>query len=179
MTLKVHIGSNELEVLRSNLIGKPIFSLYATVLSVRWPWCVARYFAIRNDNIFVVIASDWSETESLIDYHTMEVATTEFPQGMRLKDVPSGVRRFSSPVSSFAISPPKSRCLRIEVHEYCESDASVTVHYDDALVFLLDDRRRFAIIANRSIEGGVAVTRDEDAIDELAERHTLRTVLSA
>lgn len=177
MALEVHLGSKELEVLRSNLIEKPIFTLYTTVLSVCWPWCVARYFAIRHENSFVVIASDWSETESLLDYHTMEVATTEFPQGMSFKDVPSGIRRFSSPVSSFAISPPKSRCSRIEVLEYHDSGTSEAVHYDGALVFLLDDGRRFAIIANRSIEGGVAVTRDEGAIDALAEGHTLRKVI--
>lgn len=179
MKVDLHLDAQALQSLKDNLIGHPVLSLYTTTFWIRWPWCIASYLAIRRNRSFLVIRSDWEETEGhLLDYHMMEVSLEDSPEGIEVQEGASGTRYLGPSVSVLDLDPPKSPCTRIEVMECTETHADEYVSYDAALILHLNDKRRFAICANRSIAGGVAVTLDYNAIQSLVEEYTIRAIVS-
>jgi len=158
------------------VLGNPILALYAPELRVRRFWCFARCFSFSlGEGQFCVLESEWDETpEYGIDYHTLHVAVENHPKHIPLLIDDRGKRMMGSPASVVEVGGPPSPVVAISLLESADDNVSDSVLFDSGLLFFFQDGRRLAIVAHRSIEGGVACALEPLAIEEILKVDRVR-----
>jgi len=175
--LRVQLGEAEGFALAS-LVGQPVLRLLSPSLDACRLWYSAPSFSIRLRDEFVVVESDWRETQSeALDYHVLAVSRAPEPLNIPHSTDDKRRRIIGSPVSTVQIGAPRSPVHSISLLQRETTGQLECVRYDAGLLFSLEDGRRFVLAARQSIQGGLECATVDQAIEELLAEVTIRATI--